>query len=158
MQNYYLMNNSFKIAYKESCASFLQAMDGLEKSFIHCTKIGVKDQYLFEETEAFDALIIKLTRNTDVFFQQILKGFFKLKGEDNLFFIDRLNLLEKMEIIDDTEKLIELKSFRNQAVHEYSHLQFQLLYQEAWQLTPILQQSAKSFFNYLHESKFLLNE
>ncbi len=82
------MNQSFKIAYQESCNSFLHAMNGLEKSYQHCLKIGLKENYIFEETEAFDALIIKLTRNSDVFFQQIVKGYFKLKGEDQLFFIE----------------------------------------------------------------------
>ncbi len=143
------MNNSFKSAYKESCESFNTAMIGLHQSFDHCQDIGIKTNYEFSETEAFDALIIKLTRNSDVFFQQVLKGFFKLKGEDNLFFIDRLNFLEKMNIISNTEKLIELKSFRNQAVHEYSAIEFQELYQEALLLTPYFQNVVNDFMNYL---------
>lgn len=143
------MNNLFAHAYQESCKNFQLSMLGLDASVTHCNKIGIKNLYLFEETEAFDALIIKLTRNADIFFQQIIKGFFKLKGEDRLLFIDRLNMLAKMQIIKDCEVLLNLKSFRNQAVHEYSSINFHLLYQEALMLAPLFKNSVFEFFVYL---------
>lgn len=149
------MNNLFLIAYQESCVIFQVSMRGLEASFLHCSKIGIKTEYLFEETEAFDALIIKLTRNSDIFFQQIIKGYFKLKGEDSLLFIDRLNMLEKMEVIADTEMLLNLKSFRNQAVHEYSQINFQLLYAEALMLTTPFKNTVVDFFFHLQKEKFI---
>lgn len=149
------MNKLFLLAFQESFCSFSIAMQGLTKSFEHCTEIGLKESYDFAETEAFDALIIKLTRNSDVFFQQIVKGYFKLKGEDSLLFIDRLNLLEKLSIIPDAEKLMELKSFRNQAVHEYSAIAFQELYNEALLLTPFFQQSVTNFVTYLKKENIL---
>ncbi|TAF74492.1 MAG: hypothetical protein EAZ53_08900 [Bacteroidetes bacterium] len=149
------MNNLFLIAYKESYKKFEIAMLGLQTSFEHCQKIGIKPNYTFEETEAFDALIIKLTRNSDIFFQQIIKGYFKLKGEDRLLFIDRLNLLEKMEVITNTDELLSLKSFRNQAVHEYSYVDFQSLYEEALVLTPVLKKSAHLFFEHLKKDNVL---
>ena len=143
------MNELFRLAFKESCISFSIAMEGLAKSLVHCQAISIKENYSFEETEAYDALIIKLTRNSDVFFQQIVKGYFKLKGEDNLLFIDRLNLLEKIGVIASADKLMELKSFRNQAVHEYSAVAFQELYEEAVQLTPFFQKTVSDFMDYL---------
>ena len=142
------MNNLFLNAYLESCKSFEIAMVGLMKSCEHCQKIGLKEDYSFNQTEAFDALIIKLTRNSDVFFQQIIKGFFKLKGESGLFFIDKLNILEKMNVINDKEVLLQIKSFRNQAVHEYSYIDFQDLYPEAIDLTPKFQAIVADFMNY----------
>lgn len=143
------MNELFQLAFKESCKSFSVAMEGLAKSLVHCQAIGKKENYAFEETEAYDALIIKLTRNSDVFFQQIVKGYFKLKGEDNLLFIDRINLLEKIGVIESADGLMELKSFRNQAVHEYSAVAFQELYEEALQLTPFFQKTVSDFMDYL---------
>ena len=142
------MNNTFLKAYLESCKSSEIAMFGLGKSFEHCNNIGIKNNYTFNETEAFDALIIKLTRNSDVFFQQIIKGFFKLKEENNMFFIDRLNFLEKLNIIKDKEILLQIKSFRNQALHEYSSVEFIALYQEALYLTPLFQKTVNDFMNY----------
>lgn len=149
------MNDLFLLAYQKSCENFQISMQGLEASYLHCQNIGIKFNYLFEETEAFDALIIKLTRNSDIFFQQIVKGYFKLKGEDRLLFIDRLNMLEKLGIIESTDDLIHLKSFRNQAVHEYSNTNFQLLYEEALLLTPIFKNSVTSFFEYLDKENIL---
>lgn len=143
------MDKLFVKAYKESCENFKTAMLGLEKSYNHCIAIGQKENYSFEETEAFDALIIKLSRNIDVFFQQIIKGFFKLKAEENLFFIDKINRLEKMKIIENADVVFELKSFRNQAVHEYSVIDFQLLYLEAVNNTKELMKLEQTFFEYL---------
>ena len=149
------MNKLFLQAYQHSFNSFKIAMQGLSLSFDHCETIGIKEHYVFAETEAFDALIIKLTRNSDVFFQQIVKGYFKLKGEDNLLFIDRLNLLEKLNIIDSAEKLMELKSFRNQAVHEYSAVAFQELYKEALTLTPFFYQTVADFTTHLQKEMLI---
>lgn len=146
------MDKLFLNAYKESCNNFKIAMEGLEKSYNHCVAIGEKQNYSFEETEAFDALIIKLSRNIDVFFQQIIKGFFKLKAEENLFFIDKVNLLEKMGIIENADIVLELKSFRNQAVHEYSVINFQLLYSEAVNNTKELIKIEQAFFDYLESN------
>lgn len=153
------MNILFLEAYRENCVLFLKTMKGLEGSFVHCSSIGIKSNYLFEETEAFDALIIKLSRNADIFFQQIIKGYFKLKGEDWLLFIDRLNMLEKIEVINNVDLLLDLKSFRNQAVYEYSTVNFQLLYQEAIELAPVLMDTAKTFFSHLaKENIYILKD
>lgn len=149
------MNKLFLEAYIESFTNFEIAMKGLVKSLEHCTSIGVKNNYAFDETEAFDALIIKLTRNSDVFFQQVVKGYFKLKGEDSLLFIDRLNMLEKMGVIDNVDQLMVLKSFRNQAVHEYSAVAFQELYQEALELTPFFIKKVRHFQQFLVKESIL---
>jgi hypothetical protein len=149
------MNKLFLEAYKESFSNFETAMNGLTKSLQHCAAIGLKTNYDFEETEAFDALIIKLTRNSDVFFQQIVKGYFKLKGEDNLLFIDRLYLLEKIGVVENAEKLMTLKSFRNQAVHEYSAVAFQELYQEALELAPFFIETVSQFKRFLIKEAIL---
>lgn len=149
------MNKLFLEAYTESFLNFETAMNGLSKSLEHCTEIGLKSNYAFEETEAFDALIIKLTRNSDVFFQQLVKAYFKLKGEDNLMFIDRLHLLEKIGVIDNVNQLMVLKSFRNQAVHEYSAVAFQELYQEALELTPFFIKTVQQFKLFLVKETIL---
>ena len=149
------MNKLFLEAYTESFSNFETAMNGLTKSLEHCTGIGLKSKYAFEETEAFDALIIKLTRNSDVFFQQLVKAYFKLKGEDNLMFIDRLYLLEKIGVIDNVDQLMVLKSFRNQAVHEYSAVAFQELYQEALELTPFFIKTVQQFKMFLVKETIL---
>lgn len=44
---------------------------------------------------------------------------------------------------------MELKSFRNQAVHEYSAVAFQELYEEALQLPPFFQKTVSDFMDYL---------
>lgn len=64
-------------------------------------------------------------------------------------------MLEKMEVITDTEMLLSLKSFRNQAVQEYSQINFQLLYAEALLLTPSFKNTVADFFLHLEKEQIL---
>ena len=54
-----------------------------------------------------------------------------------------------MKVIDNSDELMALKSFRNQAVHEYSDIEFQELYAEALTLTPIFKKVVNSFMIYI---------
>lgn len=153
MQSNY--NQPFLLAYVELYDSFKKAMNGLKLSFEHCKKITIKNNYLFEETEAFDALIIKLSRNSDLFFQQIIKGYFKLKGEELFTLIDRLNLLEKMGVWENSNILMQLKSFRNQSVHEYSDIEFENLYAESLELTESFIMYTEKFYAHLKKENIL---
>jgi hypothetical protein len=148
-------NQPFLLAYRELWASFAKAMNGLKLSVEHCNNITIKDHYSFEETEAFDALIIKLSRNSDLFFQQIIKGYFKLKGEELYTLIDRLNLLEKMGVWEDSSLLMQLKSFRNQSVHEYADVEFESLYAEAVEFSVSFIHYTEKFFVHLKKENLL---
>jgi len=148
-------NKQFLAAYIDLSSSFIKAMDGLMQSVNHCKKITLKENYTFEETEAYDALIIKLSRNSDLFFQQIIKGYFKLKGEEVFTLIDRLNLLEKMRVWEDSSVLMQLKSFRNQSVHEYADIAFENLYAEAVVLSEALFNHVDQFFDHLKREDIL---
>lgn len=104
------------------------AMQVLQMSINRCNKIGIKDVYTFEEMESFDALSSKFARNSDILFQKIFKNILLLLGENAFTFIDRVNLLSKLNIIEDTDKVKALRDFRNQIVHEYFIEQIITLY------------------------------
>ena len=139
--------NNLRPVFDEIVLNYEKSLSGLLRTQAHCARIGLKEDYEFEETEIFDALIIKLSRSIDLFFQQVVKAYLKLKQENPLTFLDRINLIEKLGLIENVEDCIRLKDFRNQAVHEYDGFEFQIKYQEAYDLTTILQNISIYFFN-----------
>ena len=86
-------------------------------------------------------------RTIDLFFQQVVKAYLKLKEENPLTFIDRMNLLARLGLIENVEECRMLKNFRNQAIHEYADFEFQTKYQEAYELTELLQHISTHFFD-----------
>lgn len=128
------------------------AMNEFEKSLNKCIKIGIKNDYTFEETEAFDALSTKFARNSDILFQKIFKTIIELSGEKAATFLDKVQLLEKMNVIENIDILKEIREFRNQIVHEYFIEQIISLY-------PDLIDYSKKLIDTFHQTeKFLLQK
>ncbi len=139
-------------AYLENYNQYKKTCNSLKLSYQHALEIGIKPTYNFFETEVFDALIIKLSRSFDVLYKQVIKGFFKLKEENNVTFIDTLHLLEKLGVHFNSINIINLKNFRNRAVHEYIETNMPELYKDTLFFTDI-------FFNFETEiNKLLLKE
>ncbi len=139
--------NNLRPVFDEIVTNYEKCLQGLLRTHQHCAEIGIKESYEYLETETFDALIIKLSRTIDLFFQQVVKAYLKLQRENPVTFIDRMHVLEQLNLIEDIEACLRLKDFRNQAVHEYADFEFQTKYQEAYELTLILQNISTHFFN-----------
>lgn len=96
------------------------AISGMKQSLQRCEKIGIKSSYSFEEMKVFDSLSSKLSRNSNILFQKIFKSIIILSRERTpTSFIDKINLLAKMNVIQNPEMAIAVRDYRNQIVHEY---------------------------------------
>lgn len=128
------------------------AMNGLQQSLEKCQKIGIKSDYSSEEIDAFDALSSKFARNSDILFQKIFKTITELSGETAPTFLDKIHLLQKMNIIQDIDTTKEIREFRNQIVHEYFVDQIISLY-------PELLDYSQKLINIFHQTEqFLLQK
>lgn len=58
---------------KHNYSILLQSIQTLSKSLEKCEKIGVKDNYNFEEMESFDSLTSKFARTSDIYTQKVLR-------------------------------------------------------------------------------------
>lgn len=96
-----------------------KAMDNFYASLKKCEHIGIKEIYTLDETDAFDALSSKFARNSDILFQKIFKSIAALLKESAPSFMDRIYLMEKLNIISNAEMAAEIREFRNQIAHEY---------------------------------------
>lgn len=107
-----------------------KAIATLNSSILICDALSVKTEDEQEKNQ-FEALSSKFARATDIYLQKLIKSILIYFEEDEVFFIDRLNKAEKLSIIDNAEKLIDLRKHRNKIAHEYVLKDIQL----HWQIT-----------------------
>jgi hypothetical protein len=96
-----------------------KALDTFNYSYKNCKKIGIKDEYSYEELDKFESLTSRFARISDILTQKILKSIFLLLREDAKTFIDRINKAEKLEIIASADELKTIRDLRNEIAHEY---------------------------------------
>ena len=125
------MNDNIHIRkLKKDLNDLTTALESLQITLKKCKKIGIKQEYNFEEQELFDSLSSKFSRASDIFTQKILKIIFILLRETPKSFIDKANLAEKLEIIPSAESLILIRDLRNEIVHEYMLEELPRIYKE----------------------------
>lgn len=84
-----------------------------------CKKIGIKQDYSFEEQESFDSLTSKFGRTSDLFTQKVIRTVWALLHEPFVPFIDLLHTSEKIGLINSSDQILAVRDLRNQITHEY---------------------------------------
>lgn len=74
------------------------------------------DEFLAEKVEAFSS---RFCRFQDTLGDKLFSLWLELVGEKQKTFLDNLNRLEKLGIIESTETWLQLRGLRDQMVHEY---------------------------------------
>jgi uncharacterized protein with HEPN domain len=92
----------------------------LTYSYRKCQKINPQKDFSQTDLDNFELLTSRFARTSDILTQKVLKTLFLIIGKDIHTIIDASNLLEKLEIIEKAETLLNLRSLRNQIAHEYS--------------------------------------
>jgi len=129
-----------------------KAMRGLKYSIEKCDAIGFRHIYTFDERDAFDALaskFAKFARSSDILFQKIFKTIIYLTKEDAPSFIDKVNLLSKINLLQNPDDALIIREFRNQIVHEYFDEDIIILY-------PKLLDYSKKLVKLFEETKHFL--
>ena len=124
----------------ENLAALNKASSALVYSYKKCRNIGEKDEYDLEEQESFEALTSRFARTSDILTQKVLKTLFMLLQENIKTIIDAANLLEKLEIIDNADDLLNIREIRNQIAHEYVESNIQDLFLDVLRYVPQLRQ------------------
>jgi hypothetical protein len=88
---------------KTNLSTLDKALDTFNYSYKNCKKIGIKEEYNYEELDKFESLTSRFARISDILTQKIMKSIFILLREDVKTFIDRVNLAEKLDMIDSSE-------------------------------------------------------
>jgi len=103
----------------EHLALLHKSVIALDYSYDKCRAIGEKEEFDLEQQESFEALTSRFARTSDILTQKVFKSLFMLLQEDMKTIIDMANFLEKLEIVDNADNLLNIREIRNQIAHEY---------------------------------------
>jgi uncharacterized protein YutE (UPF0331/DUF86 family) len=129
-----------------------KSLVALEYSYDKCNAIGGKGEYDLEQQESFEALTSRFARTSDILTQKVFKSLFILLQEDIKTFIDMANFLEKLEIVDKADDLLNIREIRNQIAHEYVEPDVKSLFMDVLHFIPQLNNiidNVKAYYNKL---------
>ncbi len=129
-----------------------RSTEALNYSFRKCNGIGKKNFYDLEEQESFEALTSRFARTSDILTQKIIKTLFVLLQENIKTIIDTSNLMEKLEIIEQADDLINIRELRNQITHEYTEADLNALFQDVLIYVPGLKRIIVSLKDYINHN------
>ena len=115
-----------------------KSLETLAYSYEKCNKIGNKEHYDLEEQESYEALTSRFARTSDILTQKVLKTFYILMQEDIRSIIDGANFLEKIEVVENADDLLNIRELRNQIAHEYVDQDLPTLFSDILHHVPLL--------------------
>jgi len=113
------MKNDIQNLLMQNIELLQKSLETFQLSVNKCSKIGIKNEFTFEESESFDALTSKFARTSDIYTQKVLRTIFILIKEPQLTIIDMANRAEKLDLITSADDLLEIRDIRNEISHEY---------------------------------------
>lgn len=137
---------------EESCCLLDRALETLRYSFSKCNSIKEKAVYSLKDQESFEALTSRFARTSDILTQKVLKTLFILIQENPKTFLDAANLLEKIEIIENADDILNIRELRNQIAHEYVIDDLQTLFSDVLRFAPELERVAKNVNGYIERN------
>ena len=121
-----------------------KSMTALAYSYEKCEAIGEKEDYDLEEQESFEALTSRFARTSDILTQKVLKTLFILLQENIKTIIDAANFLEKLEVINEADDLLNIRGIRNQIAHEYVDSDLKSLFLDVLRYVPEMKKIIKN--------------
>ena len=121
-----------------------KSMTALAYSYEKCDNIGEKEEYDLEEQESFEALTSRFARTSDILTQKVLKTLFILLQENIKTIIDAANFLEKLEVIEKADDLLNIREIRNQIAHEYVDSDIKALFFDVLRYVPEIKKIIKN--------------
>jgi uncharacterized protein YutE (UPF0331/DUF86 family) len=128
----------------EHLAALDNASLALVYSFDKCSDIGEKEEYDLEEQESFEALTSRFARTSDILTQKVFKTLFILLQENIKTIIDAANFLEKLEVIEEADDLLNIREIRNQIAHEYVDSDIKALFFDVLHYVPEMKKIIKN--------------
>jgi uncharacterized protein YutE (UPF0331/DUF86 family) len=142
------VNNYEKKLLEEELNLLKKSNEILVYSYNMCKKIGIKDEYTFEELDRFEALTSRFARTSDIIIQKIFRLIDILELEPSGSIIDRINRAEGRGIIDSANTFKEIRRLRNDIAHEYISLEIKSMFKNVLRLTPELIYCSKNLETY----------
>jgi len=123
----------------------------LRYSYKKCSAIKGESEYDLEQQESFEALTSRYARTSDILTQKVFKTLFILLQENTKTIIDAANFLEKLEIVENADDLLNIREIRNQIAHEYVESDIKELFHDVLHYVPLLKKIIVNVKNYCNE-------
>ena len=136
---------------QENCVKLTSSLDMLLYSYDKCNKIGLMKEYNLEQLESFEALTSRFARTADLLTQKVCRTLFSLLQEHPKTFIDMASMLEKLEIVESSETLLDIRELRNQIAHEYKEADIIKIFAEVMKYVPVLEACVNQTKKYIDD-------
>ena len=113
-------NRDYQQLLREALATLSESLRWLKRSCSICVKIGIKEEYLEEEFDAFETFTGRFARTVDIILQKVLRSIDRVELEDQGTLLDVLNRAHKRGLIDSVDEIRLIRELRNDIVHEYT--------------------------------------
>ena len=107
---------------KEQLMLLEQSKISLQYSFNESKKLtenNLHHEFSLQQQDVFEAFASRLARTADILVQKVLKTIQLYESEPLNTIREMLLQEEKKNLIEDSEKMFELKFFRNEIAHDY---------------------------------------
>jgi len=136
---------------EENLALLDKSVVALRYSYKKCSAIKEKQKYDLEQQESFEALTSRFARTSDILTQKVFKTLFILLQENTRTIIDAANLLEKFEIVENADDLLNIREIRNQIAHEYVESNIRALFHDVLRYAHLLEKIIDNLINYYNK-------
>ena len=140
----------YKKQIDQEIAGLDKSIMALNHSYEKCQIIAeAKDNFGLDDQESFEALTSRFARSSDILTQKVLKSIFLLLHENIRTIIDSANFLDKLNIIDSADDLLNIREIRNQIAHDYVTENINGFYLEVLTYVPLLKKivdNVKTFY------------
>jgi uncharacterized protein with HEPN domain len=136
---------------EEYLALLDKAVIALLYSYKKCNVLKKESEYDLEQQESFEALTSRFARTSDILTQKVFKTLFILLQEDTKTIIDAANFLEKLEIVEKADDLLNIREIRNQIAHEYVESDLRDLFLDVLRYVPELDKIISNVKAYHHK-------
>lgn len=143
------MNDDLSLVLEDDIKLLDKVADILKYSYNKCKKIGIKEEYNYEELDKFESFTSRFARLSDFLIYRIFRLIDKIDLESEGTIRDIINRSEKKEVIESAEMFIEIRILRNQIVHEYIQDEIQGMFKKVLEYTPYLLDSIKRVKDYI---------
>jgi uncharacterized protein with HEPN domain len=137
---------------EEHLASLDKSLVALAYSYEKCSAFEKKNEYNLDEQESFEALTSRFARTSDILTQKVLKALFIVLQENIRSIIDAANYLEKLDIIENADDLLNIREIRNQIAHEYVESDIRALFFDVLRYVPELKKIINNVKAYYHNN------
>ncbi len=121
----------------------------LQESYKEC--VNITYPFSAKESVSVDALTIRLARSSDIYTQKILTAIIMLTKEKADGFIDKINLCEKLYIIDNADDMKVIRDLRNSVTHDYEGDTINKIFLNTLKYTPKLLANIAATKQYIND-------